>query len=135
MIVLDEQLLGRDLDISIKKWYQGKVIFINDLRPKTTVKDDVIPQLLQATKKHPLFVTINVKDFWQKVAINSHFCVVCFKISDKQVSMIPKLLKFLIQELDFSKKKHRAGHVFRITEDGSVRYYTYDDLEIRSLTI
>ncbi|MHB8204676.1 MAG: hypothetical protein ACYDHG_13350 [Desulfomonilaceae bacterium] len=82
MIVLDEQLLGRDLDISIKEWYQGKVIFINDLRPNTTVKDDAIPQLLQATKKHPVFITINVKDFWQKVAINNHFCVVCFKISD-----------------------------------------------------
>jgi hypothetical protein len=135
VIVLDEQLLGRDLDISIKEWYQGKVIFINDLRPNTTVKDDVIPQLLQATKKHPVFVTINVKDFWPKVAINSHFCVVCFKISDKQVSIIPKLLKFLFQGLTFSKKKHRAGHVFRITDDGSVRYCTYDDLRTRSLTI
>ena len=135
MILLDEQLLGRDLDISIKEWYQGKVRFINDLRPNTTIKDDAVPQLLQATKKHPAFITINVKDFWQKVAINNHFCVVCFRISDKQVLIIPKLLKSLFRELDFSKKKHRAGHVFRITDDGCVRYYTYADLKMRSLTI
>lgn len=43
MIVLDEQLLGRDSDVTIKEWYRGKVEFINDLRPSTTVKDDAIP--------------------------------------------------------------------------------------------
>jgi hypothetical protein len=35
MIVLDEQLLGRDLDAQIAKWYRGTVCFITDLRPNT----------------------------------------------------------------------------------------------------
>jgi len=32
MIVLDEQLLGRNLEREIAKWYRGKVLFVTDLR-------------------------------------------------------------------------------------------------------
>lgn len=31
MIVLDEQLLGRDIEKQIARWYQGAVCFINGL--------------------------------------------------------------------------------------------------------
>ena len=31
MIVLDEQLLGRDLEREIGRWYKGEVCFITDL--------------------------------------------------------------------------------------------------------
>jgi hypothetical protein len=34
MIVLDEQLHGRDLENQIARWYQGAVCFITDLRPE-----------------------------------------------------------------------------------------------------
>ena len=47
MIVLDEQLLGRDIENQIAHWYQGAVCFIIDLRPDTVIKDDAIPRLLQ----------------------------------------------------------------------------------------
>ena len=47
MIVLDEQLLGRDVEGQIAQWYRGAVCFITDLRPNTVIKDDVIPKLLQ----------------------------------------------------------------------------------------
>ncbi len=43
MIVLDEQLLGRNLELEIAKWYQGSVQFIMDLRSNTVIKDDAIP--------------------------------------------------------------------------------------------
>jgi len=38
MIVLDEQLLGRDLEIEIAHWYRGVVCFITDLRPNIVIK-------------------------------------------------------------------------------------------------
>jgi len=66
MIVLDEQLLGRDLDSEIARWYPGNVRFIIDLRPGTVIKDDAIPALLRE-QSLPTFVTINVRDFWRKV--------------------------------------------------------------------
>lgn len=40
MIVLDEQLMGRNLEVEIAKWYRGTVQFIADLRPNTVIKDD-----------------------------------------------------------------------------------------------
>ena len=39
MIVLDEQLLGRNIELEIAKWYRGAVKFIIDLRPDTVIKD------------------------------------------------------------------------------------------------
>jgi len=39
MIVLDEQLLGRELDATLAQWYRGPVLFITDLRPGTVIKD------------------------------------------------------------------------------------------------
>lgn len=47
MIVLDEQLLGRQLEQAIAAWYRGSVVFITDLRPNTVIKDDGIPVLLR----------------------------------------------------------------------------------------
>jgi hypothetical protein len=62
MIVLDEQLLGRDIELEIAKWYRGAVQFIMDLRPNTVIKDDAIPELLRQ-QSQSTFVTINEKDF------------------------------------------------------------------------
>jgi hypothetical protein len=70
VIVFDEQLLEPELEESLKKWYRGSVVAVIDLRPSTIVKDDVIPQLLSRTRQHPTFITINVRDFWNKVQIN-----------------------------------------------------------------
>ncbi|MBI5650489.1 MAG: hypothetical protein HZC40_08605 [Chloroflexi bacterium] len=39
MIVLDEQLLGRNIEVEIARWYRGTVCFITDLRPNTIIKD------------------------------------------------------------------------------------------------
>jgi hypothetical protein len=46
MLVLDEQLSGRDLETVLGRWYPGPVLFITELRPGTVIKDDVIPVLL-----------------------------------------------------------------------------------------
>ena len=72
MIVLDEQLLGRNLETAIARWYKGNICFITDLRPQSVIKDDAIPKLLQL-ENQDTFITINERDFWRKVVINQHF--------------------------------------------------------------
>jgi len=47
MIVLDEQLLGRRIELDIARWSRGAVRFIMDLRPNTVIKDDAIPACLR----------------------------------------------------------------------------------------
>lgn len=69
MIILDEQLLGRNLENEIAKWYRGKVRFVTDLRPKSVIKDDALPELLRR-QIQPTFITINEKDFWHKISVD-----------------------------------------------------------------
>jgi len=79
MIVLDEQLLGRNLEREIGAWYRGAVCFVTELRPHTVIKDDAIPTLL-GQQRQPTFVTINERHFWQKVAVDQSFCVVRLRL-------------------------------------------------------
>ena len=69
------ELIERD----IAKWYRDTVQFIVDLPPNTMTKDDAIPGLPRQ-QPEPTFVTINERDFWQKVAIDLRYCVVCFAL-------------------------------------------------------
>jgi hypothetical protein len=131
MIVLDEQLLGRNLELEIAKWYQGSVQFIMDLRPNTVIKDDAIPALLRL-QNQPTFVTINERDFWKKVVIDSHFCIVCFTLSDIHAHNIPKLLRLLYNRPEFDTKTKRMGKVIRITAQG-ISYYTFNDKKARRM--
>src|SRR5436853_5637622 len=110
MIVLDEQLLGRDLDAALARWYRGPVLFITDLRPGTVIKDDAIPVLLRH-QNQATFITINETDFWQKVAIDAHFCVVCFALPDSQAREIPKLLRTVLRLPALQIKERRMGKV------------------------
>ncbi|HXG66944.1 MAG TPA: hypothetical protein VNO70_17710 [Blastocatellia bacterium] len=131
MIVLDEQLLGRDIEQEIAAWYRGAVQFITDLRPGTAIKDEAIPALLRQ-QRQPTFVTINERDFWRKVAIDRRFCVVCFAISDARVKAIPPLLKQLLRHPDFRAKAKRMGSVIRLTE-ATASYYTWKNRHLRRL--
>ncbi len=108
MIVLDEQLLGRNLELEIAHWYRGAVCFITDLRLATVIKDDGIPLLLQA-QNQPTFITINEKDFWRKVAITQHFCVICFALSDARAIEISSILRSLLNQPLFATKKTADG--------------------------
>lgn len=129
MIVLDEQLLGRNIEKQIAHWYQGAVCFIIDLRPNSVIKDDAIPKLLQK-ENEPTFVTINETDFWRKIAINSQFCAVCFVLPDSKAREIPARLRELFDRPLFDTKKKRMGKVIRVTEN-EVSYYSVEDRTIR----
>lgn len=133
MIVLDEQLLGRNLERAIAAWYRGSVQFITELRPNTVIKDEAIPLLLRQ-QRQSTFVTINERDFWQRVAIDHSFCVVCFALPDSQANAIPPLLRSLFQHSQFRTKAQRMGRVIRITST-SISYYAWDDSRIRSIPI
>ena len=131
MIVLDEQLLGRNLDSEIAKWYPGTVRFITDLRPNTVIKDHAIPELLRQ-QNQPTFVTINTTDFWRKVAIDRQFCVMCFMLSDSRAPEIPETLRCLLHHPEFHTKAKRMGRVIRVT-DREIRYYTFKKSTVRKI--
>jgi hypothetical protein len=131
MIVLDEQLLGRELEEQIARWYQGAICFVVDLRPNTVIKDEAIPKLLQQ-ESQPTFVTINESDFWRKTAINNQFCMVCFALPDSRAREIPARLRSVFDHPLFDTKKKRMGKMIRVAEK-EVSYYSVDDRTVRAI--
>ncbi len=131
MIVLDEQLLGRDIENQIAHWYQGAICFIVDLRPNTVIKDEAIPKLLQQ-ESQPTFVTINESDFWRKTAINNQFCMVCFALPDSRAREISQRLRTLLDHPLFDTKKRRMGKMIRVAEK-EVSYYSVDDMKVKAV--
>jgi hypothetical protein len=129
MLVLDEQLLGRNLEAALGRWYRGPVLFITDLRPGTVIKDDAIPVLLRQ-QQQATFLTINEADFWRKVAIGAHVCVVCFALPDSRARENPELLRAAFRLPAFRTKARRMGKVLRVAQR-TVSYYTYRERQIR----
>ena len=133
MLVLDEQLLGRGLESALARWYRGPILFITDLRPGTVIKDDAIPLLLRQ-QHQPTFITINETDFWQKVTVDAHFCVVCFALPDSRADEIPGLLRALFRLTTFQTKARRMGKILRMTHT-AVSYYTYRERKIQTIPL
>lgn len=131
MIVLDEQLLGRNLETLIAAWYSGSVVYITDLRPNTVIKDDAIPVLLRQ-QSQPTFITINVRDFWQSITIDDHFCVMCFTLPDPRIREIAPTLRAVLQRPQFKTKANRMGSVVRVTGTG-ISYYTSHNPVVQTL--
>jgi predicted GTPase len=131
VIVLDEQLLGRGIEREIAAWYSGSVCFITDLRPGTIIKDDAIPMLL-AQENQPIFVTINVIDFWQRIAMQSSICVVCISVPDTQATQVSLLLRRLLGCEGFQTKGEREGKVIRLTST-QAQYYTARNSTVQTI--
>jgi hypothetical protein len=131
VIVLDEQLLGRGIEQEIASWYPGRICFITDLRPGTVIKDDAIPMLL-AQENQPIFVTINVIDFWQRVAMQPSICVVCVSVPDAQAMQVSPLLRRLLGCEGFQTKGEREGKVIRLTAT-QAQYYTARNSTIQTI--
>ena len=129
MIVLDEQLLGRNIEVEISRWYPGAVRFITELRPGTIIKDTAIPHLLRQLNQ-PTFVTINEKDFWRKVVASYDYCFICFTLPDSRATEIPRLLRALFRLAEFKTKSRRMGKVVRVT-NREIHYYQISGNEIR----
>ncbi|MGH7341764.1 MAG: hypothetical protein ACREKH_14825, partial [Candidatus Rokuibacteriota bacterium] len=123
VIVLDEHLLGRQIDRDVKKWYRGKVCFITDLRPGTVIKDEVIPALLRR-HRGSLFVTINERDFWRRSPADPRYCIACLVLSDARASAVPELLRRLLRHPQLRTAALRSGKVLRVTRN-EVSFYTH----------
>lgn len=124
MIVLDEQLLERDLHIEIARWYPGAVIYVPALRPNTVIKDDAIAALLREHSQ-PTFVTINETDFWQHIPASKNYCIMCFALTDARVREIPQRLRVLLEYPEFKTKAARMGKIVRAA-DHEIAYYSTD---------
>lgn len=131
MIVLDEQLLGYGLRDAIARWYRGSVIDITELRPGTVIEDDAIPALLR-TARQPTFVTINVDDFWRRLAPDRKFCVICFALPHSRADAISDLMRELFKLEPFRTRKRRLGKIARVSAR-HVQFYTTESWAIRSL--
>jgi hypothetical protein len=104
MIVLDEQLLGYGLQGMIARWYRGKVTDVTQLRPHTHILDDAVPELLRRARL-PSFVTINVHDFWRRMAADDQFGILCFALAHPQAKTIPSLLRRLFARDPFRTRR------------------------------
>lgn len=133
MIVLDEQLLGRNLEVDIARWYRGAVCFITDLRPNSIIKDDAIPALLRQ-QNQPTFVTINANDFWSKVSGDERFCIVCFALPDSQAREISPRLRALFGHPLFATKSQRMGKVIRVTGE-QISYYGVNEKRVETVRL
>ena len=124
MIVLDEQLLGYGLRDPIARWYRETVTDVTQLRPHTVIQDEAIPALLR-TAHQPTFVTINVADFWRRLAPAAQFCMACFAVSHTRALEIPDLLRRLFALEQFRTRSQRLGKMARVSHR-HVQYYTTD---------
>jgi hypothetical protein len=132
MIVLDEQLLGRQVEQRIRRWYRGTVVYIHTLRPDTVVKDDAIPAILR-TQRQPTFVTINETDFWLRMRADRQYCMICIALPDSRVSELDGLLYRTVQNPNFRTKAQRMGHMLRVTTS-TIQYYSFPSTTPITLT-
>ncbi len=131
MIVLDENLLGLRLNNPIAVWYPGRVCYVTDLRPRTVIKDEAIPQLLQHLKG-ATFVTTNVADFWQHTLANARYAIICLSLPNERLREVPELLRRLLRLPKFTTKTARMGKVVRVGRQ-QIRYYAAGDNHVHIL--
>ena len=129
MRVVDAPLLGCHLEATRGRWYRGPVRFITELRPGSVITDDAIPALLRQ-QHHATFLTIHEPDFWRKVVIDAHVCVVCFALPDSRTAEISDLLRTVFRLPAFRTKARRMGKVLRVAHR-AVSYDTDRERQIR----
>jgi len=132
VIVLDEQLKNAGLEEQISRWYRGRVVNITSLRPSTVIKDDAIPLLLRQGPDST-FVTINIADFWRRVAPDRQFCMACFLLPDERVTEVSDLLRRLFRLSQFKSKQARRGKIIRVSQTQVQFYAAGDDNQVHLL--
>lgn len=120
MIILDEHLNLPLIAEKIEKWYRGSVKNLKELRSKSIIKDEGIPELLLKVK-NPTFVTINYADFWRKIEAHSKYCVNCFRLDSNRSLEIPNLLREILKNPELRTKRARMGKVVSVR--GVINWY------------
>lgn len=124
MIVLDEHFCDPLIMADISAWYSGQVIPLIRLRPGSLIKDDAIPALLRKVPD-PIFVTINVADFWKRIRPHNDFCIITAALTQAQVNEVSNLLRRLLHLTEFKTKTLRMGKVIHVTRN-HIQYYESD---------
>jgi hypothetical protein len=101
------------------------------LRPNSVIKDDAIPMLLLRTRE-PIFVTLNVFDFWRRVAAHHGYGIITLNWSQTRVLDAIPFLQRLLRLPTFRTKASRLGKVFRLTPT-HIEYYE-SDRQVHTLT-
>ena len=131
MIVLDEQLLGYGLHGMIARWYRGRVTDLTELRPKTHILDDAVPELLRKVRQ-PSFVTINVNDFWRRTAPDDHFAILCFPLAHTQSGKSLPCSAACLRYIPFRTRRSRLGKIAQVSRQ-RVQYYTTDSWAVQTI--
>lgn len=106
----------------IARWYRGAVVNLQELRPRTRILDAAVPTLLRAAKQ-PTFVTVNHKDFWNKIEASPDYCVVCLKLrQDETRRQVPELLRRVLSLPKLRTKRERMGAVVSVVDRKVVLY-------------
>jgi hypothetical protein len=132
MMVLDEHLLDPRLRVRLTRWYRRKVIGVTQLRAGTIIPDEHIPALLCLASR-PVFVTLNVADFWRRLSVHPRFGIICLDIPDSRLDDIPEMLRRLFALEPFRTRKRRLGKIVRVTEE-RIQFYTTASPAIQTLT-
>ena len=105
---------------------------MTDLRPRTVIKDETIPQLLRRLKG-ATFVTTNVTDFWRRVLAHARYGIVCLSLPNERLREVPELLRRLFRLPEFTTKAARMGKVVRVGRR-QIQYYAAGDNRVSTLT-
>ena len=131
MIVLDEQLSGYEVGPAIAQWYRGRVANITEIRPRSHILDEAVPELLRRVSQ-PLFVTINVDDFWRRVAPHDDFGIACFELANSQAREVSPWLRKLLGLSLFKTRRQRMGKIIKVTPT-QILHYSKDSWAIERL--
>jgi hypothetical protein len=93
--------------------------------------DDAVPLLLRRVR-YPSFVTINVNDFWRRMAPDDHFAILCFSLSHSQARAISSLLRRLFTTDAFRTRRNRVGKIARVSLQ-QVQYYTTKSWAVQTI--
>ena len=93
----------------------------NDLRPQSRILDPAIPALLH-TARSPTFVTVNHKDFWNKILAHPSYCIVCLKLDQAQALEVSQIVRDLFRLPEFNTKRARMGCVVSIVNQKITLY-------------
>ncbi|MEM7533172.1 MAG: hypothetical protein AAF639_13410 [Chloroflexota bacterium] len=124
MIILDEQIKSRSVIRSIEVWYPGNITHIQTVRPNTVIKDDNIATLLLQARQ-PIFVTINVSDFWRKINAHPQYCVIAIELIQQDYMELPGILRPILNLPELRTRSLRMGKVIRV-RGNRVDYYGRD---------
>jgi hypothetical protein len=113
VIVFDENIDEKLVLARFAERYKGLVISLRSLRPRSVIKDDAVPELLLRTRS-PVFVTINVKDFWMRIAAHPGYCIACVPLATSRQGEIPRLLLRFLRHRSFRTSSKRMGKIVRL---------------------